>query len=134
MSMRKILIPVAAGLLFSPALMAADLKGQSTSRTFGDEFLSTFGAAATVTGDVLRVELEAEYTLGDIVTLDFSGGALKGSSVPTTATAPVTESGDADSRLKRTNRPSSRATGTESFPFETARRLAITVTGPEPSN
>ncbi|MFB3104452.1 MAG: hypothetical protein ACE1ZA_05935, partial [Pseudomonadales bacterium] len=87
--MRKILIPVAAGLLFSPALMAADIDGPSDERIFGDEFLGTHSGTGTIAGGLLAVTLEAEYTLGDIVTVDYSGGALVGSSVPTSASAAV---------------------------------------------
>ena len=77
MSIRKILVPVAAGLLFSPALMAAIINaGATVTRNFADEFLSTAVGADTVLGDALQVELEAEYAVGDIVTLAFSGAAL----------------------------------------------------------
>ena len=78
MDVRKILIPVAAGLLFSPALMAADIAtGATTVVSASDEFLSTAVAASTVTGGVLSLELEAEYAVGDIITLAFSGAALE---------------------------------------------------------
>jgi hypothetical protein len=81
MSTRKILIPVVAGLMLSPALMAADLDGPSVERTFSDEYLGTAAAADTVAGDVLAVTLGAEYAVGDIITLAFSGSALDDTTV-----------------------------------------------------
>jgi len=86
MSIRKVLIPVVAGLMISPALMAADLAGNSTARTVSNEFLGTAAAADIVAGDVLAVALGAEYAIGDIITLAFSGGALDGATVPTSVT------------------------------------------------
>lgn len=83
MSIRKILIPVAAGLLISPALMAADLDGNSTETTFSTEYLGTAGATDIVTGAGLAVDLQAEYAIGDIITLSFSGAALDGTTMPT---------------------------------------------------
>ena len=85
MSIRKILFLAVAGFIISPALMAADIDGPSDERIFSDEFLGTHTGTGTIAGGVLAVTLAAEYTLGDIVTVDYSGGALVGSSVPTTA-------------------------------------------------
>lgn len=91
MNARKILIPVVAGLLFSPALMAADLDSGTDTTTFSIEFLGTAGATDVVTGGAVVLELRAEYAVGDIVTLAFSGSALDGTTMPssivTTATA-----------------------------------------------
>ena len=89
MSLRKILIPVAAGLLFSPALMAADLDGNSTATTFSTEFLGTAGTGDTVASAALGVVLQAEYAIGDIITLAFSGSALDGTSIPTSVVVAV---------------------------------------------
>lgn len=83
---RKSLLAVTAGALISPALMAADLDGPSVERTFGNEYLSTAGATDVVLGDILAVELGAEYAVDDIVTLSFSGGALDDTTVPTSVT------------------------------------------------
>ena len=87
MSIRKILIPVVAGLFISPALMAADITVTSgTAPTAeSDEWLSTADSADTVLGGVLTVTLGAEYAVGDIVTIAFSGAALEAgilSSIP----------------------------------------------------
>ena len=87
MSIRKILFLAVAGIMISPALMAADIDTPSMDRTFSDEFLGTHGDSGTISGNILAVTLGAEYTLGDIITLDFSGAALVGSSVPTIATS-----------------------------------------------
>ena len=73
MNVRKILIPVVAGLFISPAMMAADLDGETTGRTFSNEYLGTADATDIVAGDVLAVLLEAEYAVSDIITLTFSG-------------------------------------------------------------
>ena len=86
MSIRKILFLAVAGIMISPALMAADIDTQSETRVFSDEFLGTHSDAGKILGGTLAVTLGAEYTLGDIVTLDFSGAALVGSTVPPTAT------------------------------------------------
>ena len=72
MSMRKILIPVVAGLLFSPALMAADITDSaangSVANSFSNEHLASAIPASTVVGGVLNVTLGAEYAVGDIIT------------------------------------------------------------------
>ena len=88
MSMRKILIPVVAGLFFSPALMAAivddvDLGGPSTTAFFSDELLQTAVAASAVAAGDLAVTLEAEYAVGDVINWAVSGSAVD-SGFPTT--------------------------------------------------
>lgn len=83
---RKSLLAAAAGVLISPALMAADLDGPSVERTFGNEFLSTAAPTDIVAGDILAVTLGAEYAVDDIITLSFSGGALDATTVPTSVT------------------------------------------------
>ena len=86
MSIRKILFLAVAGIMISPALMAADIDTETAKRVFSDEFLGTYTDAGKIAGDTLQVILGTEYTLGDIVTLDFSGNALDESTVPATAT------------------------------------------------
>ena len=54
-------------------------------RVFADEFLGTYTDSGKIAGGSLQVILGTEYTLGDIVTLDFSGAALDESTVPATA-------------------------------------------------
>jgi hypothetical protein len=80
------MIPAAVGLLASPALMAADISTPSTTRTFSAEYLDTANATDEVLAGALRVELGAEYTVDDIITLTFSGNALDPSSLPTSIT------------------------------------------------
>ena len=77
MSLRKILIPAVAGLMISPALMAADIETSTVPTSESDEWLQTADSADTVAGGVLTVILGAEYAVGDIVTISFSGGALE---------------------------------------------------------
>ena len=86
MSIRKILFHAVAGIMISPALMAADIDTSTKKRVFSDEFLGTYTDAGKIAADTLQVILGTEYTLGDIVTLDFSGNALDESTVPATAT------------------------------------------------
>ena len=85
MSIRKILFLAVAGIMISPALMAADIDTPSGKRVFSDEFLGTYTDTGKIAGGVLAVNLGTEYTLGDIVTLNFSGTALDESTVPATA-------------------------------------------------
>ena len=85
MSIRKILFLAVAGIMISPALMAADIDTPSGKRVFSDEFLGTYTDTGKIAGGLLAVTLGTEYTLGDIVTLNFSGTALDESTVPATA-------------------------------------------------
>ena len=85
MSIRKILFLAVAGIMISPALMAADIDTPTDKRVFSDEFLGTYTDTGKIAGGTLAVKLGTEYTLGDIVTLDFSGTALDESTVPATA-------------------------------------------------
>ena len=86
MSIRKILFLAVAGIMISPALMAADIAAPDM-RTFSDEFLGTHSDTDTIAGAGLTVTLGTEYTLGDIITLDFSGAALDVATVPTSVTS-----------------------------------------------
>ena len=85
MSIRKILFLAVAGIMISPALMAADIDTPTGKRVFSDEFLGTYTDTGKIAGGELAVTLGTEYTLGDIVTLDFSGTALDAATVPATA-------------------------------------------------
>ena len=85
MSLRKILIPAVAGLMISPALMAANIETSTMPTSESDEWLQTADSTDTVVGGELTVILGAEYAVGDIVTISFSGGALEAglrSSIP----------------------------------------------------
>ena len=86
MSIRKILFLAVAGIMISPALMAADITAPD-ARTFSEEFLGTHSDTETIAGDSLTVTLGTDYTLGDIITLDFSGAALDVTTVPTSVTS-----------------------------------------------
>ena len=77
MSLRKILIPAVAGLMISPALMAANIETSTMPTSESDEWLQTADSTDTVAGGELTVILGAEYAVGDIVTISFSGGALE---------------------------------------------------------
>ena len=83
MSIRKILFLAVAGIMISPALMAADIAALPETRTYSDEFLGTHSATDPIAGPGLAVTLGTNYTLGDIVTLKFSGAALDAASAPT---------------------------------------------------
>ena len=86
MNVRRIFIPVVAGFLISPALMAADINTPSDTRTFSDEYLSTAAATDVVLGGTLAVTLGAEYAVADIVTLSFSGSALDNATLASSVT------------------------------------------------
>ncbi len=73
---RTSLIAAAAGVLISPALMAADIVDDTSTRDLSDEYLGTANATDVVLGDTLAVLLGAEYTVDDVITLTFSGDAL----------------------------------------------------------
>ncbi len=81
MNIRKIFIPVIAGFLTSPAAFAAilddDGAGPSTTWYYSDEFLSTAVPADEVTSGAISVMIEAEYAVGDVVTLAVSGSAIE---------------------------------------------------------
>ena len=101
MSIRKILFLAVAGIMISPALMAADIDTSTEKRVFSDEFLGTYIDAGKIAGDTLQVILGTEYTLGDIVTLDFSGTALDEASVPATAASSSAKRGKIGSSERR---------------------------------
>ena len=80
------LLAAAAGVLISPALMAADVNSQTIKTGWADEALGLAGATDVVTSGDLVLVLNAEYTTGDLLNFTFSGGALDPDSVPTSAT------------------------------------------------
>jgi hypothetical protein len=82
------MLAIAAGVLISPALMAADIATNTETRDLSDEYLGTAGAADEVLGGALVVELGAEYTVDDVITLTFSGDALDNSSLPPSIDVP----------------------------------------------
>jgi hypothetical protein len=75
------MLAIAAGVLISPALMAADIATNTDTRDLSDEYLSTANATDEVFGGALVVELGAEYTVDDVITLTFSGDALDNTSL-----------------------------------------------------
>ena len=70
------LLAAAAGVLISPALMAADIVDETDTRDLSAEYLDTAVAADFVEGGILAVILDAEYANNDIITLTFTGDAL----------------------------------------------------------
>jgi len=82
MNIRKIFIPVAAGLLTSPALMAADVATPSLSAFVSDEYLSTSPSTEALSHPGVGFTIEAEYAVGDIINLTFTGSALDDSTLP----------------------------------------------------
>jgi hypothetical protein len=84
MNIRKLFIPVVAGLLSSPALMAADVATPSLSAYVSDEYLSTAPATLALGHFEVGFTIEAEYAVGDIINLTFTGSALDESTLPTT--------------------------------------------------
>jgi hypothetical protein len=56
--------------------MAADIVANTTARDLSAEYLSTADATDVVLGGALAVVLGAEYTVDDVITLDFTGSAL----------------------------------------------------------
>ena len=73
---RTSLLAAAAGVLISPALMAADIVANTVTRDLSDEYLGTANATDIVEGGALEVVLGAEYTVDDVITLTFTGDAL----------------------------------------------------------
>jgi hypothetical protein len=78
---RTNMLAIAAGVLISPALMAADIATNTETRDLSDEYLGTANATDEVFGGALVVELGAEYTVDDVITLTFSGDALDNTSL-----------------------------------------------------
>jgi hypothetical protein len=76
------MLAVAAGALISPALMAADVEGPSLSAYVSDEYLSTSPSTEVFGHFQVGFTIEAEYAVGDIVTLSFSGDALDETTLP----------------------------------------------------
>ena len=82
------LLALTAGVLISPALMAADVDTPSDQLFYSDEWLSTAVAADTAPSGVLAVTLAAEYTDDDVVTWVIPGAQSKpGSAAPSPLTA-----------------------------------------------
>jgi hypothetical protein len=80
---RSSMLAVAAGALISPALMAADVETPSTTAFISDEYLSTSPADEVIAHPDVGFTIEAEYAVGDIINLSFSGSALDDSTLPT---------------------------------------------------
>ena len=76
MSIRRLLIPAVAGLMLSPALMAADLDLGTGTTLFSSEYLSTASSTDSIPGDVVIVRLGVEYSETDRLSFAFTGAAL----------------------------------------------------------
>jgi hypothetical protein len=85
---RKTLLALAVGSLMSPA-MAANIADFTDDRVYGAEYLGMARATDTVPAGALAVELGAEYTTDDQITLTFSGAALDPTSLPTSVNVPA---------------------------------------------
>lgn len=83
---RTCLIAATAGVLISPALMAAELS--LGKHWIGQSYLGLGGAGDTVTTGSIAVILGAEYAVGDKIRLDFSGGTVDGASFPASVVVP----------------------------------------------
>ena len=79
---RNSMLAAAAGALISPALMAADVAGPSASAYVSDEYLSTAPADLAISHPFVGFVIEAEYAVGDIIELTFTGNALDDSTLP----------------------------------------------------
>ena len=79
---RNSMLAAAAGALISPALMAADVAGPSGSAFVSDEYLSTAPADLAISHPAVGFIIEAEYAVGDIIELAFTGNALDDSTLP----------------------------------------------------
>ena len=77
---KRNMLAISAGVLISPALMAAEL--DLGKHFVGTSYLGLAGPGDTVTTGSIAVELGAEYAVGDKVRLDFSGGSVDGASFP----------------------------------------------------
>ena len=84
---RTSLIAAAAGVLISPALMAANVATPTTSAFVSDEYLSTAVAADVIAHPIVGFSIGAEYAVGDVITLALSGDALDDSTLPTSIVA-----------------------------------------------
>lgn len=80
---RTSLLAVTAGALISPALMAADVETPSLSAFVSDEYLSTSPSDEALSHPVVGFIIGAEYAVGDIIDLTFTGDALDDSTLPT---------------------------------------------------
>lgn len=89
---KRNMLAIAAGVLISPALMAAELN--LGKHLVGSSYLGLAAASDTVTTGSISVELGTEYSEQDKITLSFSGGALIGTSFPSSVSITCTaESG-----------------------------------------
>ena len=79
---RTSMLAVAAGALISPALMAADVATPSTTAYVSDEYLSTSPSTEVFSHPAVGFTIEAEYAVGDIINLSFSGSALDETTLP----------------------------------------------------
>lgn len=78
---KRNMLAIAAGVLISPALMAAEL--DLGKHWVGTSYLGLAGAGDEVTTGSIAVVLGAEYAVSDKIRLDFSGGTVIGDSFPT---------------------------------------------------
>jgi hypothetical protein len=76
------MLAVAAGALISPALMAADVATPSITAYVSDEYLSTSPSTEVFSHPAVGFTIEAEYAVGDIINLSFSGSALDETTLP----------------------------------------------------
>jgi len=79
---RTTLLAAAAGVLISPALMAGDINSESGDVGWSDELLGLAVTDDQAWGGGLTLILGAEYAVGDIIRLEFSGSALDPASLP----------------------------------------------------
>ena len=91
---KRNMLALAAGVLISPTLMAAEL--DLGKHWIGTSYLSLAGAGDTVTTGFVAVELGAEYAVGDKIRLNFSGGTVDGSSFPTSVVVDCIPESDLD--------------------------------------
>jgi hypothetical protein len=76
------MLAVAAGALISPALMAADVATPSITAYVSDEYLSTSPSTEELSHPAVGFTIGAEYAVGDIINLSFSGSALDETTLP----------------------------------------------------
>jgi hypothetical protein len=80
------MLAIAAGVLISPALMAAEL--DLGKHFIGSSYLGLTGPGDEVTTGFIYVQLGTEYAVGDKISLAFSGGSVIGDSFPNSVVVP----------------------------------------------
>ena len=90
---RNSMLAIAAGVLISPALLAADIDSQTGTWTVASELVDAASATDQIYSQNVRVILGAEYTADDIITLTFNVDAVDTDALPTSVVA----AGDATS-------------------------------------